>query len=138
VTDQFDLFADKSGVVTQRNVALGDYVEGKTFNGKVNYIDPIINPETRVAYVRAEITNTKGELRPEMFVNGKIRTSLSPQQSSLAIPRTALLWTGKRSIVYVKVPQSEFPAYEMREVTIGPRTGDMYIIEAGLEVGERV
>lgn len=180
VRDQFDVLADKGGIVTQRNIAVGDYVgtgsvlfdvvdlsrvwimidayesdlpfvkigdevsftaagiPGQTFTAKVTYIDPVINPNTRAASVRAEAYNRSGELRPEMFVNAQVKTTLRQGQSSLAIPRTALLWSGKRSIVYIKVQNSEFPAYEMREITIGPRMGEMYLVEAGLEAGEEI
>lgn len=178
--DQFDLLADKGGVVARLNITVGDYVStgsvlftvvdlssvwimmeayetdlpfvkigdevsftvagvpGKTFNSRVNYIDPVINADTRTASVRAETVNPKGELKPGMFVKAEVLTSLSPGQSSLAIPRTALLWSGKRSVVYIKVPSTEFPSYEMREITIGPRMGDMYLVEAGLEAGEEI
>jgi Cu(I)/Ag(I) efflux system membrane fusion protein len=180
VRDQFDVLADKGGIVTQRNIAVGDYVStgsvlfdvvdlsrvwimmdayesdlpfvkigdevsftaagipGQTFTAKVTYIDPVINPNTRAASVRAEANNRSGELRPEMFVNAQVKTTLRKGQSSLAIPRTALLWSGKRSIVYVKVPDTEFPTYEMREITIGPRMGEMWLVEARLEAGEEI
>ncbi len=180
VQDQFDVLADKGGIVTQRNISVGDYVNtgsvlfdvvdlsrvwimidayesdlpfvkmgdevsftaagipGQTFTAKVTYIDPVINANTRAASVRAEATNRNGELRPEMFINARIRTTLRKGQSSLAIPRTALLWSGKRSIVYVKVPDTEFPTYEMREITIGPRMGEMWLVEVGLEAGEEI
>lgn len=180
VQNQFDVLADKSGIVTQRNIAVGDYVStgsvlfdivdlsrvwimidayesdlpfvkigdevsftaagipGETFKAKITYIDPVINPNTRAASVRAETINSSGELRPEMFINARIRTSLRKGQSALAITRTALLWSGKRSIVYVKVPDTEFPTFEMREITIGPRMGEMWLVEAGLEAGEEI
>jgi Cu(I)/Ag(I) efflux system membrane fusion protein len=180
VRDQFDVFSDKSGVVTQRNIAVGDYVgtgsilfdvvdlsrvwimidayeidlpfvkvgnevsftaagiPGKTYTARVTYIDPLINSGTRTASVRAELQNTSGELRPGMFINARVKSTIRGGQSSLAIPRTALLWSGKRSIVYVKVQDSEFPAYEMREITIGSRMGEMYLVEAGLRAGEDI
>lgn len=180
VQDQFDVLTDKSGVVTQRNISVGDYVStgsvlfdvvdlsrvwimidayesdlpfvkigdevsftaagipGETFKAKVTYIDPVINSSTRAASVRAEASNSNGELRPEMFINARVRTTLRKGQSSLAITRTALLWSGKRSIVYVKVPDTEFPTYEMREITIGSRMGEMWLVEAGLEAGEEI
>src|SRR5690606_30576210 len=102
-------------------------VPGKTFNGKVNYIDPVINADTRTASIRAEIANPRRELKPGMFINAQILTSITQSESYLAIPRTALLWSGKRSVVYVKVPGADFPSYEMREITIGPRSGEMYL-----------
>lgn len=180
VKETFTIYSDKGGVVTTRNISVGDYVNtgsvlfsvvdlssvwvmldafesdlpyvkvgdkvaftvagvpGKTFNAEVNYIDPVINPETRAASVRAEITNPDGNLKPEMFVNARIETSSPASRTSLSIPRTALLWSGKRSIVYVKVPDAEFPSYEMREVTIGSRMGDTWMVESGLKVGEEI
>ncbi|MDZ7763603.1 MAG: hypothetical protein U5K00_04145 [Melioribacteraceae bacterium] len=56
----------------------------------------------------------------------------------MIIPRTSLLWTGKRSVVFVKVPNSESPKYEMREIVLGARTGNSYIVEQGLTEGEEI
>ncbi|RAI93948.1 efflux RND transporter periplasmic adaptor subunit [Algoriphagus yeomjeoni] len=177
---EFDVLAEHSGVVTQRNIAVGDYVNtgtvlfnivdldkiwvmldayesdlsmvavgntisftaagipGQTYQTKVTYIDPILNPNTRAASLRAEMNNPGGKLLPEMFVSAKVKTNIKSQNAGIAIPRTALLWSGKRSIVYVKVPNSEYPAFEMREITIGSKMGDMYAVEAGLEIGEEI
>jgi Cu(I)/Ag(I) efflux system membrane fusion protein len=177
---EFEILAGHSGVVTQRNIAVGDYVNtgtvlfnivdldkiwvmldayesdlpmvavgnpisftaagipGQTYQTKITYIDPILNPATRAASLRAELNNPGGKLLPEMFVSAKVKTNSKSQNAGIAIPRTALLWSGKRSIVYVKVPNSEYPAYEMREITIGSKIGDMYAVEAGLEIGEEI
>jgi len=56
----------------------------------------------------------------------------------LLIPTTAALKTGKRAVVYVEVPNKEKPSYEGREVELGVRLGDFYVVESGLEEGERV
>lgn len=56
----------------------------------------------------------------------------------LVIPATAALKTGKRAVVYVEVPGREKPTYEGREVRLGMRLGDYYLVEEGLEEGERV
>jgi membrane fusion protein, copper/silver efflux system len=56
----------------------------------------------------------------------------------LVIPATAVLKTGKRSLVYVRVPSADRPTFEGREVTLGPRTKDHYLVRGGLEEGERV
>ena len=113
-------------------------IPGQTFTAKVTYIDPIINPATRAASLRAELANPNGKLLPEMFVSAKVKTNSKAQNASIAIPRTALLWSGKRSIVYVKVPNAEYPSFEMREITIGSKIGEMYSVEAGLEAGEEI
>lgn len=56
----------------------------------------------------------------------------------LIIPASAALRTGRRAVVYVEKPNTERPTYEGREVILGPRAGDFFIVEAGLEDGERV
>lgn len=111
---------------------------GKEFTTNISFIDPLINPQTRTAAVRAILNNPHLILKPEMFVKGIIKANLSVSSKSLVIPKTALLWTGKRSIVYVKVPKSEFPAFEMREIIIGATLGDYYIVENGLAEGEEI
>jgi len=56
----------------------------------------------------------------------------------LVVPSSALLITGKRAVVYVEVPGQDRPTYEGREVSIGPRAGDEYLVFSGLTEGERV
>jgi membrane fusion protein, copper/silver efflux system len=111
---------------------------GQQFNAEITFIDPVINPGRRTAAVRAEAANPGGRLKPEMFVNGIIRSNIRPGNNSIVIPRSALLWSGKRSLVYVKLPGTEYPAFEMRELVLGPRLGDMYLVENGLDAGEEI
>ncbi|MBW3467068.1 efflux RND transporter periplasmic adaptor subunit [Arthrospiribacter ruber] len=179
VQTQFDVYADVAGVVTARNIAVGDFVSrgsalfeivdlsnvwvildayesdlgairkgddlsfsvsaypGRAFNAKVTYIDPVLNPDTRTVGVRAEATNRNFELKPEMFVSANISTGQAAQ-SGLMIPKTAILWTGPRSVVYVQVGDKEAPAFEMREVELGPRVGEDYLVLSGVEEGDQV
>jgi membrane fusion protein, copper/silver efflux system len=113
-------------------------IPGKEFNSTISFIDPLINPQTRTAAVRAELNNPQQILKPEMFVKGKIKASLTVSPKSIVIPKTSLLWTGKRSVVYVKVSNAEFPAFEMREITLGASLGEYYIVESGLTEGEEI
>jgi membrane fusion protein, copper/silver efflux system len=73
-----------------------------------------------------------------MFVTASIKTAAKNSSSGVTVPRTAVLWSGKRSVVYVKVPNSETPGFEMREVTLGNRMGENYLIESGLQAGEEI
>lgn len=111
---------------------------GDEFKAKITFIDRLINPTTRAASVRAEITNPGLKLKPEMFVTARIRTNAKSAASGISVPRTAVLWSGKRSVIYVKIPDAKLPTFEMREVTLGPRMGDNFIIEAGLQAGEEI
>ncbi len=123
----------------------GDIVEftlqaipGKTYKGKVTYIDPFVSSDTRVAKVRVEVKNRNHKLLPEMFANGIIEANLSDAKDALIIPKSAVLWTGKRSVVYVKVPHDRTISFVYREIILGADLGDFYIIEKGLEAGEEI
>ncbi len=113
-------------------------VPGKKFNGKVTYIDPFLNPKTRIANVRVDVNNSKLQLKPEMYINGIIKPELSKYSKALLIPKTAVLWTGKRSVVYVKIPEREHTSFKYREITLGPVAGEFYIVEDGLKEGEEI
>lgn len=229
-SDQLEIDAPMSGIVTHKNVNEGDYVQtgtpffrianldevwimldayesdtpwlrfgqqvtfttesipGKTFEGKVSFISPELDPSTRTVSVRVNVANEEQLLKPGMFVSGIVNATVSgagrvldpslagkwispmhpeivkdgPGQCDICgmdlvpaeklgyvpvadqldppvvIPVSSVLHTGKRSIVYVELPDTEQPTYEGREILIGPRAGDQYIVEAGLKPGERV
>jgi len=111
---------------------------GKKFKARISYIDPVIDEKTRVAEVRAELANPNSLLKPEMFVVGHVEARLNSGRSSIVVPRQAVLWTGRRSVVYIKVKDSDAPAFRMREVVLGPALGESYIIQSGLEPGEEI
>lgn len=69
---------------------------------------------------------------------GLVSSSAPTTERPIVVPQSAVLVTGKRAVVYIEVPGSERPTYEGREVTLGPRAGDEYLVLAGLEEGERV
>ena len=111
---------------------------GKEFRGKISFIDPVLDPMTRIANVRVAVSNPDDKLKPEMFADGIVHASISGEGKQILIPKTALLWTGKRSVVYVKIPGTEEPRFEYREITIGPETGNNYVVESGLKTGEEI
>jgi len=111
---------------------------GQNFTGKIIFIDPVIDPVTRVAKVRVETGNQSGKLKPEMFATGIVSSSLTEYSEDVIIPKSAVLWTGKRSIVYVKQPASDEPVFKMREVELGPMLGESYVITNGLSEGEEI
>lgn len=114
---------------------------GNNFKGNILFIDPVIDPYTRVAKVRVEIGNQAGKLKPEMFATGMIKASLDNFRDNLVIPQSAVLWTGKRSIVYVKQPGSNGsmePIFKMREIELGPMLGNSYVVVDGLHEGEEI
>jgi membrane fusion protein, copper/silver efflux system len=110
---------------------------GKEFNATIQYINPVLNTETRSVDVRAVVPNTSNQLKPEMLVNAKLQSKMNTNVKGLVIPVTAVLWTGKRSVVYVKL-KGATPAFERREITLGAQMKDLYFVENGLDEGEEV
>ncbi len=108
---------------------------GKTFKAKVRFIDPVINPKTRVAKVRVELKNPNLTLKPEMYAAGILKSKMK-RTDDLLIPKSSILWTGKRAVVYVKVPNRSQPTFIYREITLGPEAGNFYVVSSGLEEGE--
>ncbi len=176
----FDILSPITGTITQRHVALGDYVKegsalfevidlskvwvmfdayesdlpwiqkndmvkftiqsipGKEFSGKVSYIDPFINAQSRVAQVRVELNNATQELKPEMFANGILESHTAENTNELLIPKSAILWTGKHAVVYIKVPNRQSASFVYREITLGAEAGNFYVVSNGLSEGEEI
>ncbi|MBL4560286.1 MAG: efflux RND transporter periplasmic adaptor subunit [Labilibaculum sp.] len=107
---------------------------GKVFNSKVSNIDPVINAKKRTLSIRTESSNQDLLLKPEMFASGIIYAEISKMNNVLTVPKSAIMWTGKRSVSYVKVDGG----FEMREIELGESLGDFYIVTDGLEENEEV
>lgn len=110
---------------------------GVNYAGNIVFIDPIVDPTTRVAKVRVEVDNRLGKLKPEMFVTGQIVAHLNEYKNKMVIPRSSVLWTGKRSVVYVRTSKNE-AIFKMRTVELGPMLGNSYVVLSGLEEGEEI
>ena len=110
---------------------------GREFESEVIYVDPFLDNESRSVTIRAEIDNPESRLKPGMLAQAEIRTSISAEQT-LLVPRSAVMWTGRRSVVYVQIPDRATPEFEAREVEIGQRAGDFYVVASGLTEGDLV
>lgn len=111
---------------------------GEDFEGKIDFIDPTINPQTRVAKAWISSPNKGFQLKPEMFVAGLAESRIAAGKDIIAIPKSAVMWTGKRSVVYVKSTTDQGVQFEMREVVLGPALGKEFIVQSGLESGEEI
>ncbi len=160
---------------------------GETFRGMITFIHPVLNARTRTVKLRVVADNSKGKLKPGMFVHARVKPRVAaggkvmdprlagkwicpmhPEvikekpgkcdvcgmplvkteqlgyvaakktNAPLVIPASAPLLTGKRAVVYVKVPGAKRPTFEGREVLLGPRAGNYYIVRKGLEENEEV
>ena len=109
----------------------------EVFDAKVSFIDPLLNSATRTIVVRAVLNNKNDLFKPGMFVEGKIEGTQENTTNKITVPATAVMWTGERSVVYVKTNPNE-AVFEMREVLLGNANGDIYTILEGLENGDEV
>ncbi|MEJ2635696.1 MAG: efflux RND transporter periplasmic adaptor subunit [Calditrichia bacterium] len=158
------------------------------FKGRIAFIDPVVDSQTRSVKLRVNLDNKDGKLKPGMFVHGLVSSRLAANgkvidpdlagkwigpmhpeiikdhpgkcdvcgmplvraedlgyaaadeslgDAPLVISASAPLITGKRAVVYVAVPGKD-GIYEGREVQLGPRTGDYYIVKSGLKEGDQV
>ena len=110
---------------------------GTRFTGSISFISPTIDTKTRTAKVRVELSNKKGNLKPGMFIEGLMKSPLKKGDTRIFIPITSVLWTGKRSIVYLKKDPKE-PVFELQEVLLGKQIGEMYVIKSGLKKGDEI
>ncbi|MEO0795283.1 MAG: efflux RND transporter periplasmic adaptor subunit [Verrucomicrobiota bacterium] len=160
---------------------------GEAFEGRIAFINPEVNRQTRTTQVRVNVPNEDGRLKPGMFARGIVSAKMadggqvvapelagkwiSPMhpeiikdgpgdcdvcgmalvpaeelgyvqeisdEPPLVVPASSVLRTGKRSVVYVQDLTAENPTYEGREITLGPRAGDQFVVMEGLEAGEFV
>ena len=107
------------------------------FEAYVEEINPILNKKTHNINIQAVIHRPDPMLRPEMYVESYLRPS--PQEEGLLLPQSAVLWTGKRSVVYVvEAKKADRSTLAFREVVLGRRFGDHYLVLSGLKEGEEV
>jgi multidrug efflux pump subunit AcrA (membrane-fusion protein) len=109
-----------------------DAYPGETFPARVSFIWPEVDRTTRRARVRLEIANPQLELLLGMYVDVKIGVPLGDQ---LAIPASGVFQSGTRQIAFVDHGGGSF---EPREIELGARAGDDFIVLKGLEAGERI
>lgn len=130
----FDVYEqDLSHVrVGQKTVFTVEAFPGRAFEGLVDFVEPMVQPETRTVRVRVKASNREGRLKPGMFARGEIRAALEP---TLVVPLPALLSMGRTHVVWVEVGEN---AFEPRTVNIGTRTDDGVQVLAGLREGDRI
>ena len=106
---------------------------GQAMAGPITYIYPTVNPETRTAKVRVALVNQGMRLKPGMYAT--LRTTGSASVATLGVPRSAVLQTGERNLVFVKAGNGQL---QPREVKVGAASDDRIEILSGLHAGETV
>jgi len=111
---------------------LSPFLPEHSRRGKVSYIDPYLDPDTRTAQVRVVVPNARGDLKPDMFVDVALSASLGQR---LAIPESAVLYAGDQRVVFVDLGDGRFAP---RTVTLGAKAGEDYEVLSGLKAGELI
>lgn len=110
---------------------------GRVFHGKVSYIDPRVDAQTRTAQARIEVPNPGGPgggmLRLGMFVDVALNTA--GKSAAVAVPKTALQTVGNESVVFVPLGAGKF---QMRRVQVGQDAGEFVQVISGVNAGEKV
>jgi RND family efflux transporter MFP subunit len=104
----------------------------RTFTGRVDFIYPQVDMDTRTAKVRVVFPNPGLQLKPGMFVNVDLKV---PMGRELVIPASGVLQSGTRQIAFVERSDGYL---EPREVQLGSRVGDDFIVQKGLKAGEQI
>ncbi|HJL84169.1 MAG TPA: efflux RND transporter periplasmic adaptor subunit [Candidatus Marinimicrobia bacterium] len=110
------------------------YDPGKRYRGKVQYIYPYLEEETRTIKVRLSFPNPNLKLKPGMYANVEIETS--PLRNVVAVPMEAVLFSGERNLVFIVLGDGRFAP---RDITVGIESGDgFYEVKEGLSEGVKV
>ena len=115
-------------------------IGGAAVTGKVDFISPIFNTEERSAKVRVVVQNPNLRWKPGVFVTGVVSTNVTntKNETPLYVPKSSVLWTGKRSIVYKQLENENGVYFKLTTVEIGQTSGDNIEILSGLQVGDEV
>jgi RND family efflux transporter MFP subunit len=126
---QDDVGRVKPGDTAQITV---DSYPGRTFSGQIEEILPQVDMATRTVRVRLVLANPGLKLKPGMFVNVDLKTSMGRQ---LVVPTSAVFQSGTRQLVFLNHGNGSL---EPREITVGPRVGEDFIVLKGLEAHQSI
>ncbi len=132
LTEVFERQADWVKVGQPAEVRLS-YLPGHTWEGRVEYIYPSLDPKTRTLKARLRFDNPEETLKPNMYAHVKIFGG--PKEDTIVIPLEALIRTGREERVILSLGEGRF---ESRTVTAGIESGDWVEILTGIDAGDSV
>ena len=118
--------------VGQRAQIQLSYYPGKLWNGRVAYIYPTLDPQTRTAKVRIDLPNRGFQLKPQMFADVQLQVNYGRQ---IVVPQEAVLDSGKHQTVFVAAGAGHF---EPRLIQAGPQMEGKVVVLSGLRPGETI
>ena len=106
--------------------------------GRIEFIDPVVDPADGTAEARVVASNADGTLPPGTDVRAQIESTLGEESPPVSVPESAVLWTGPRSVVYRYDRSMEPPKFVPHQVELGPKAGDRWVIHRGISEGDEV
>ena len=131
---EFDAYQPQANLFKVGNLL---EIKGDNFSQKapIIFIEPFIDAIKRTFKVRVLIKNTQNKLKIGAFLQAQVKISL--QEKQITIPKSSVLWTGKRSVVYIKKPKKN--TFQMREIILDDTPfEDFYVVKQGLSEGEAI
>jgi multidrug efflux pump subunit AcrA (membrane-fusion protein) len=116
---------------TEADIEVAAY-PGRSFAGRVEFIDPTLDSQARTAKARVAVANGRRLLKPGMFATVRLTT---PTRTALTVPTSAIIHTGERTVVFVDHGNGRLTP---REIDIGLLAGELTEVLVGLEPGQRV
>ncbi|UCE93137.1 MAG: efflux RND transporter periplasmic adaptor subunit, partial [Flavobacteriaceae bacterium] len=135
----FDIYEDQIDQVKEGQMieVISNSFPNDPVETTVSFIEPVLNSNSRTVKLRAILDNTARMFKPGMFVEGSMNRVTSARDQRIMIPESAVLWTGKRSVVYMKMNANQ-PIFEMKEVKLGSKFENKYEVLDGLDVGDEI
>lgn len=106
--------------------------------GAISFVEPVIDPNSRIVRARVVVPNPEGRLRPGQWLRATATISHPDERPPVSVPATAVLWSGRRSIVYVHDAFLNPPGFIAAEVELGERWGDRWVILNGVYETETI
>ncbi|MEZ6096111.1 MAG: efflux RND transporter periplasmic adaptor subunit [Pirellulaceae bacterium] len=125
--------------VGQTVTATTQSTKSQTFTGRVEFVEPTVDPKRRTVGVRVAISNPEGKLKPGEFARAELHLPLISNEGdvnkAVVIPRNSLLSIGETALAYVETKPGEF---ELRHLKVGPTSDGMVVVYEGIRSGEQV
>lgn len=110
-------------------------VSGVSFEGRVAFIDPMVEQRTQTVNVRVQLPNDAGLIKIGDLGTATIRQVRNRDLRQVVVPRESVLTNGSHSVAYVETKPGRF---EFRKVTVGEILGDQILVQEGIKAGEQV
>ncbi len=137
IVDIYESDLDKISVGDEVNIIIPNHQD---ISGKVSFISPVLENNSRSAKARIVIDNTNQNLKPGVFIKAELKQpkDKASSEKTLMIPQSAVLWTGKRSLVYQQLENENGVYFKMKTIETGASFSNQVEVISGLKPGDNI